>query len=158
KIERDINAFKNTVAELIASVAPQLADKQSEEAVLELERLLHVATRAQELAADRDAKIAAQLEKVTESDQSAREAQAAIARQQEATFSTSVDELREAIRRSDELRFLQFNLEAVADALAQDGDGLTVAELTTECADVDLDQIAAREQTINQELADLRTR
>ena len=34
---------------------------------------------------------------------------------------------------------------------------MTVAELTDECDGVDLDQIAAREQTVNQALADLRT-
>jgi uncharacterized protein YhaN len=71
---------------------------------------------------------------------------------------TSVDELRDAIERSDELRSLQSEREANSAALAQDGDGMSVAELTDECAGADLDQITAREQTINQELASLQGR
>ena len=37
------------------------------------------------------------------------------------------------------------------DALTQDGDGLSVAELTAECSGIDLDAIAAKDQTVTEE-------
>jgi uncharacterized protein YhaN len=71
---------------------------------------------------------------------------------------SSVDDLRNAIRRSDEIRSLRGDYQAVAHALAQEGDGMSLAELAEECAATDFDQIAAREQTVTQELSDLRDR
>jgi hypothetical protein len=44
------------------------------------------------------------------------------------------------------------------DALAVEGDGLSLDELNKECAAVDIDQVAAREQTLEQELKELRAR
>jgi uncharacterized protein YhaN len=158
KIERDIVAFEREVTELVASVAPKLVDREAEEAVLELESLLQAATRARELAAAADTKIAAEQEKIEECGRLRRQAADAIARLQNTASVTSVDELREAIRRSDELRSLQSDLQTVVNALSQDGDGMTVVDLTSECEGADLDQVAAREQTINQELEDLRAR
>ena len=44
------------------------------------------------------------------------------------------------------------------DALAKEGDGLALAELNQECEAVDIDQVSAREQTLEQDLKDLRGR
>ena len=43
-------------------------------------------------------------------------------------------------------------------ALAKEGDGLALAELITECEGVDIDQVGARELTLEQDLKDLRER
>ena len=56
KIERDITAFEQEVAELVTSIAPELKDKESEEAVVELESLLRTSTQAREQAAIADKK------------------------------------------------------------------------------------------------------
>ena len=45
------------------------------------------------------------------------------------------------------IRSLQGDHQAVAHTLAQDGDGLALAELAEECAATDLDQVAARTGT-----------
>ena len=49
-------------------------------------------------------------------------------------------------------------MDRLTKALTQDGDGLSVADLTTECAGIDLDAIAAKDQTINEEVQELRNR
>jgi hypothetical protein len=42
--------------------------------------------------------------------------------------------------------------------LAKEGDGLPLAELSQECEAVEIDQVSAREQTLEQNLKDLRGR
>ena len=157
KIERDITAFEQEVARLVASIAPQLKDKEPEEAVLELEGLLRTATRAREQAAGVHEKIIAEQEKIEACERSRSEARNAIASLQKQASAASVDELRQAIRRSDKMRSLQSDLQSVVNALTQDGDGMTIVDLAAECDGVDLDQIVARERTITRTLEDLRT-
>jgi vacuolar-type H+-ATPase catalytic subunit A/Vma1 len=74
KIERDIAAFKSEVADVVDCIAPQLADTERERAVLELERLLKEATRAQELAAAIDVKLSTEQQKAEECEQARRKA------------------------------------------------------------------------------------
>ena len=56
------------------------------------------------------------------------------------------------------MRRLHREFKRLTGALAQDGDGLSVAALSDECAAVNLDAAAAKEQTVTQELDDLRER
>jgi uncharacterized protein YhaN len=157
KIEGDIKAFEGEVARLVVSIAQQLADTDREDAVLQLERLLTEATRAQELANAADTRISKEEQKAEECEQTRQDAKDVIERLQRAASVASIDDLRRAIERSDELRSLQAEQKTALSALAEDGDGMPLAELTQECSAVDLDQTAAHEQMINQELADLRT-
>ena len=157
KIERDIAAFEQEVTELVAAIAPQLKDEEPEKAVLELESLLQATTQTREQAATADKKIAAEQETIDATERSRGEAKDAIAGLQKLASAASVDELRDAIARSDDLRRIRSDLQAVVDALAQDGDGMAVAELAAECEGADVDEVAAREQTLSQTLADLRT-
>jgi uncharacterized protein YhaN len=158
KIERDVSTFDQEVGELVASIAPQLNDKESEQAVLELEGLLRKAMQAREQATVADRKLTAEQEKVEACERSRGDATDAIAGLQRMASAASVDDLQQAIRRSNELRGLQSDLQAAVNALKQDGDGIALDELARECSGVDLDQIAAREQTIGQALTDLRAR
>ena len=52
------------------------------------------------------------------------------------------------------IRFLQKE-NRLTKALTQDGDGLSVAELATECLGIDLDAIAAKDQTVTEEVQEL---
>jgi len=61
---------------------------------------------------------------------------------QEAAGVESIDDLRMAIQRSDGMRTLQTEFDRLANALAQDGDGLSIAALSAECEATDLDEIA----------------
>ena len=158
KIERDIAGFEKEVLELVAAVASQLAGNDADSAALELERLLKEATRAQENAAQMDARIETEQKKADECEQAQRKSREAIAGLQTLAAVVSTEELSIAISRSDELRALRSELEAVATTLAQDGDGLSLSELKAECTGVNIDQITAREETVNRELADIRNR
>jgi uncharacterized protein YhaN len=158
KIERDIRAFEHDVAALVRAVAPQLSKVDAEDAVLELERLVGEGTRVRDLVTAKDLALAALQKKIGECQESCRDARDVIGRFQVAAGVATIDATRIAIQQSDRVRTLQTEFEQRTNALTQDGDGLSIAALSDECAAVDLDDIAAREQTITQELQDLRDR
>jgi uncharacterized protein YhaN len=70
----------------------------------------------------------------------------------------TIEGLHAAAEQSNRLRNLTIELEKLDTTLFQDGDGFSIAELSDECRTVDPDQIAAREQTVAQELQELRDR
>jgi ABC-type cobalamin/Fe3+-siderophores transport system ATPase subunit len=158
KIERDIGGFKNEVSQILVAIAPELSGYDPEDAVVELERRLADATRARELATAAEQKLSEAGRRAEQCEQLKREARQNIEVLQMAAAATSVDELREAIGRSDRLRSLRRDLEFTNKALAEDGDGIAVSDLAAECAEVDLDAIAARQQRIAEELKALRER
>lgn len=158
KIERDIAAYELEVRDLVQAIAPPLADMDPDDAVLELERRVEDATRIRQLSADKETALAAQQQKVDECHKSRAGARRIIDELQEAAAVSTVDALRIAIGRSDQMRSLHRDLDAATEALASDGDGLSVAQLTDECAIANPDQLAAREETIGQELRSLRER
>jgi len=158
KIERDIAAFANEVEQMVLAIAPELADQEPQDAVLELERRLADSMTAFGLAAAIDQKLSDARQKSEQCAQTLNDARLDIENLQRAACVNSVDDLRAAIGRSDRLRSSQRELDAVNNALAEDGDGLAVSALIAECDEADLDDIAAREQCIGQELTGLRER
>lgn len=158
KMERDTTAFEADVAALAQAIAPHLHGTDAEEAVLELDRLAAEAARVRDLKAAKEADIGGVQKKIEECRASSAEARDIIARLQRTASVSAIDDLRIAIRRSDEMRALTAELDRLTKALTQDGDGLSVADLTAECAGIDLDATAAKEQTINDEVQELRNR
>ncbi|MGB6176595.1 MAG: AAA family ATPase [Methylocella sp.] len=158
KIERDIEVFAQDVAALVAIVATDLAKLSPEDAVLELERRLETAKRIREHQKNKDAAISTLQKKIDECEASGREARETIQRLQEAAAVKDIDQLKGAILNSDKLRELASERIRVMGALAKEGDGLALAELSTECEAVDIDQVGARELTLEQDLKDLRGR
>jgi len=158
KIERDTKAFEADVAALVQAVAPQLHGADAEDAVLELERLAAEATRVRDLKTQKDSAIGGLQKKIAACRESNREAREVISRLQEVAAVTSMDDLKGAIHRSDELRTLQIEFDRLTNALAQDGDGLSIDDLREECEATDLDATAAKEETVTQELNELRDR
>jgi hypothetical protein len=151
KIERDIKAFEQDVAALVETIAPQLATVDAEDAVLGLEQLAAEAKQVRDLALAKDSSLSGLQEKVNACHEAAREARNVIRRFQDAASVETIDALRIAIRKSDEVRILQSEFDRLTNALAEDGDGLSIAALSEECAATDPDQITAREQTVKQE-------
>jgi len=158
KIERDISVFEHDVAALVECVAPQLSRVDAEDAVLALERLSAEANRVRDLVLAKDFSLSGLQEKIDECHESCREARDIISRFQNAAGVQTIDALRIAIRQSDEMRELRSEFERLTKALAQDGDGLSITALSDECAATDLDEIAAREQSVTQEVNELRDR
>jgi uncharacterized protein YhaN len=158
KIERDIRAFEHDVAALVETVAPQLGGRDAEDAVLCLERLVAEAKRVRDLALAKDFSLSGLQEKIDECHESCREARDLISRFQDAAGVETIDALRIAIRQSDEMRKLRAEFDRLTNALAQDGDGLSIAALSDECAATNLDEIAAKEQTVTREVNEHRDR
>jgi uncharacterized protein YhaN len=158
KIERDVKAFEADVAALAQAIAPQLSGMDPEEAVLQLDRLAAEAARTKNLKGAKASDIAGLLERIDACRESSREARETIAQLQQKAGVASTDELRIAIQRSDEMRKLGAELDRLTTALTQDGDGLSVVELAAECSGIDLDAIAAKDQTVTDEVQELRDR
>jgi uncharacterized protein YhaN len=158
KIERDITVFEQNVAALVQAVAPQLAGVEAEDAVLDLERLVAEAGRVRDLAVAKDSALSGLEKKIEECEESCRGARHVIGRLQAAAGVDTIDAVRTAIRQSDRMRELQVEFDRLSATLAQDGDGLSITALSEECAACDMDEIAAREQTLTGEVSELRDR
>lgn len=158
KIENDIDVFGQDVEALVAIVANDLTKTGSEDAILELERRLESAKRIREQQKSKDAAISSLQEKIDGCVASGRQARETISHLQESAGVTDIDQLKAAIHKSDKLRELESGRSSVMDALAREGDGLSLAELNKECEPVDVDQVGAREESLEQELKELRGR
>jgi uncharacterized protein YhaN len=158
KIERDIKSFEHDVAALVQAIAPQLATVEPEDAVLQLERIVDEDIKVRDQVAAKDKTRAALQKRIDECLESCRDAREIIRRFQEQAGVATIGEIRLAIEQSDRLRGLQAEFETLTNALARDGDGLSVAALNEECAGINVDEIASREERITQELQDLRDR
>lgn len=157
-IERDISAFAQDVAAFVSEIAAGLAQLGPDEAVLELERRLETAKKIREEQKLKEKEISALEEKIADGEASGRDARAVIQRLQQAASVEDIDQLKSAIRASDEARRLTALRAQVADSLAKDGDGLPMADLNAECEGADIDQVAASEQALDRELKELRER
>ena len=158
KIERDATAFSKEVAHLAGTVASDLAEVEPEEAVLQLERRLAETKRLRDLKKGKDEAIATLDRAIKEYEAARRDAREVICRLQEAADVTDVNQLKDAIEKSDRLRMLRAEQVQILDVLLTEGDGLSVVELEEECKAVDLDQVSAREATLAQELKELHER
>ncbi len=156
KIERDIEGYETAVRELAGQVADDLAVMAADAAVLELEKRLETAKRVRQQQQDKDAAI------------KSLEVQRDTARQMRGLARRALDHLREiaevpdadALRHSIENWRRQRTLkQQIADSeavLEAEGDGLTGAQLKAECVDVELDRLAAQEETLATDIADLQ--
>lgn len=158
KIERDIKVFTQDVAALVTGVATDLVNLSPEDAVLELERRLESAKRILEQQKNKDEDISALKKKIDEFEASGRDARETIQYLQTSAAVKDIDQLKGAIHKSDKLREQESERSQVMTALVKEGDGLSLAELKTECEAVDIDQVSAREQTLDQTLKELRER
>ncbi len=158
KIERDILVFTQDVKALLAAVANDLVNATPEDAIIDLERRLDDAKRIREQRKNKDTAISNLQKRIEDCENSVLQARATIRNLLEAAAVTDIEQLKIAIRNSDQLRQLERERSMGAETLAKEGDGLSLDELAAECADVDIDQIAAREQTLEQELKNLRAR
>lgn len=158
KIERDIAAFEHDVKEIVGVIASDLAGTDADAAVIELERRLDDARQKQKLQHTKDKDIAGIEKKIKECDQARRAAGDIIDHLQALAGVDDSAALRTAIECSDALQHLQTERAETLKTLAEEGDGLSVAELHAECEGVDLDQITAREDALGLELTELRER
>lgn len=158
KIERDIEGFSAFVTTLVNAAAPDLSKNEPEDAVLQLETRIEDARRIKGLQEEKDKLIAALEKRIGECSRSRTSAQQVIDKLQELAGVDNPDQLREVMRVSRRRHELDAEKTSLEEALNAEGDGLPVRKLRTECEEVDLDQIAAREESLQNELKDLRGR
>jgi uncharacterized protein YhaN len=158
KIERDMEGFAESVTGLVQVVAPDLAGEQPEDAVFQLEKRLEAAKHIRNQQTEKDKTIASLGKRIEECKKAQKTAHQAIEKLQELAGVESPDQLREVIRISRRRSELDSEYSNLENTLSAEGDGLPLAALSEECAEADLDQIAAREQTLQNELKDLHNR
>ncbi len=155
KIERDIERYESRVSEMATSVATDLKEDNADEIVLALDARL---TRSKEhlvrrQAAEKDIESArTELEGLADDEQGARDAIADLHRR---ASTKSIDKLRVAIQRSDNLRNLTDTIDGLLETLGQDGDQRSIDDLKVEVDGVDLDKAEAEESRVREELAAL---
>lgn len=158
KIQGDIEAFARLVRAFVQEVAPELAEHGPDEAVVEIEGRFEAARETRKRQLDREGQVRRLEEEMAAANDQRRQAQATLTRLMEAAGVDSTRDLGAAIERAARCRQLRGELEGIARMLEQEGDGLPMAELERECADADVDRVAAREQALEEELRDLRAR
>ena len=156
KINRDIAAFEADVAAIVRELADDLAGAAADDAVLAIEKRLEEAQRIHDLQTSKKKEIKGIEDKVRDLEEDLQDARASVNYLKDAAGADTSDELRSAIKKSDDLRALQGELGETLQALEQEGDGLATADLEAECAAIDIDQIPAREETAAAELETLR--
>lgn len=124
--------------------------------MLEIEKRLAEAQRIRDLQASKKKEVEEIEKKVAAMEEDRREARESVNHLKEAADTDTIDALKSAIEKSDALRVLQGELAGTLQILEQEGDGVAVDSLEEECAAIDVDQIAAREETTATELNALR--
>ena len=157
-IERDIAEFQRVVRDEIAELAPDLADAAADDAVLELERRLNGALNLYRQHKDR-ADAAKSLRRQIEGlKQDRLDAWATVQPLKQIAGTEDIVELKAAIERSNRRRARDLELASVHQTLQHDGDGLTIDALTQECEGVDIDQVRARQETVETDVKALQER
>lgn len=151
-IKRDIAAFEDTVAEVVAALAPELGDGDADAAVVELEQRREEALKEHQRHRELTESVEEKQQEVEGLEESRKAVWVSVQPLFEAAGVEEVEALRAAIQRSDRLRALQGELAGVMETLAQQGDGLAVEALEEECRDVDIDEVRARQEAAEAEL------
>ena len=158
KIKRDVVDFEQVVAALVADIAADLTGQPAEEAVLALERRLDEAERIRQDRKHKNGEVNGLTKEIGELNQKREEMAISVSHLRQAVGATTIEVLKEAIEKSDQKRSLEQERQQIIRKLGQDGDGKTLEELETECKSVGVDEIVAREDSINTMLEDLRHR
>ena len=158
KIERDIESFATAVESLLTAVATDLDRSEPDAAVVVLEGRLDGARRIHDQQAEKDKVIASLVKRIKECEASAREARDTLRELQDISDADDLDQLKDAIMKSRSKRLLDREQSELQAAITTEGDGLPLPDLRAQCEEVDLDEIAAREQSLQTELEELRRR
>ena len=156
RIKRDVTDFEQVVATLADDVANDLAERPAEDAVLELEKRLAKAEHVQEIREEKKKEVDGLKAQIAELEDERQGLTDSISHLKSAAGVETNEALRDAIKRSDKQRFLQSEQQQIIERLKKDGDGKLLEELAEECHGVVIDEVAARELSVQVDLEDLR--
>ena len=151
-IVRDIGIFERAVVEVTEELAPDLTDGDADASVVELDRRREEALKLHQQHRELTEAVAERRKKIEELEESRKAGWTSVQPLMEAAGVEDVEELREAIERSDRLRTLNEKLAGVMEMLDQQGDGLAIEVVEEECRDVDIDVARVREEAAEAEL------
>ena len=158
KIKRDITDFEGVTATVVQGVAQDLAEFPADETVLRLAERLTEADRVRDLQAGKRKDVEEREQEILELKGTRDAARSSLRHLHDAARTDSVDALRQAIEKSDQLRTYRSKLTETVETLKNEGDGLALVELEQECSAIDVDEIAAIEETNASELNELEGR
>ena len=151
-IERDIGIFQETIAEIVAELAPDLADGDAEASAVALDRRREEALKLYQKHRELTAAEAERRKEIEGLEEDRKARWTSIRPLLEAAAVEDAEELCKAIEGSDRLRTLKEELAGVMETLDQQGDGLANEVLEEECRDVDIDTARVREEAAEAEL------
>lgn len=156
KINRDVADFEKVAGELIGDVAEDLKAQQAEDAILALEARLEDAERLRDLRKKKENDIQDLTTQIDKLEDERRDLMASISNLKQAAKVESVEALKKAIGQSDRKRKLEQERQELVVKLRQDGDGKSLEDLENECEGVLIDEVVARDASIETELEDFR--
>ncbi len=155
KIERDLALFSADVDRVVHALDTALAGLAPEDAAARLGERLAAARRGVQQRESLEADLQSQgSRRASRADERAGHA-ARIEALMTLVGESTLEALANAISRWERFRKLESDIEELRGELARQGDGLGEEELARECAGVDLDAAAVREQATEQQLKDL---
>lgn len=152
-IERDATEFEQDVARVVSDLAPELDGLTPEDAVRQLNERLKAGEKAQSLLIGLQKQAGDCREEIDRAEEALRSAEHDLG-ELSRLADCDVSGLRAAWERHQDRAALQAKLSETEEELLRLGDGKTLAELQTEAADADMDQVAARLHALKDELAD----
>ena len=155
KINRDIDEFESAVMKTVAELATDLKDIAADNAVIEMERRLREAKRIYDLRTNKKEDVEEIKNHILALEKDRQDTRDSVNYLKDMVGADTIDELRNAIKKSDTLRGLERDRVQTLQTLEQQGDGLSVAELEAECTDIDIDHIVAQEESTGTELQTL---
>lgn len=156
KINRDVADFEQVVSKLVEDLAGDLASQPAEDAILALEARLEEAERTRELSNKKIADIELQTSQIGKLDDERRDLADSISYLKRAADVETIEALKQSIEQSDRKRALERELHELGEKLLEDGDGKSILELSEECEGASIDEIAAREISLQAEFDDLQ--
>ena len=158
KIHRDIRDFEESVSEFVSSAASDLSDTEASEATLVLERRLEDAQTTQKQAANCDRQIRTLLSRLSAEKRNIQDAERSIHSLLNEAGVESTEELLEEIKKGEDFEQLKQQHADVRATLNDNGDGLTIEKLTTECKNINLDELAVKQAALQDKIDDLDAR
>ena len=156
KINRDVAQFDEVVGELIRPVAADLMGQPAEDAVLEIEKRLAEAERVKGIGIRKNEEMQELTAQIAALEEERSQSRISVTHLMQVAGVETSTALREAIRRSDQHRSLEDERRGLVAKLQQEGDGVAIGVLENECDGIDIDEVAAREMSIQTKLEDLK--
>ena len=141
KIRRDIETLSRDVEVFVSSAAKDLSGKNPEDAIVALELRLSESKRVHDRRKQKENDAASLESNIKESEVLGQKARDAMTYLLNLSGTENIEQLKEAIQKSDRLRELEKRKQELAEKLLRDGDGFTIDELSKECKDANISQV-----------------